>query len=153
MTWLLSKLPFPYIVIASAVQCMQHWCTANETCTLGDCSRALAQAKCKAGILGVFFSLWPCVWVDFSCMLIILLAWSQLYFETSASTKMGQIFGHNAENSVLCKHIWTCCNYFHSAYSEINEEVNFNYFFELSYTSSHLHVWPEVKICDNQGFL
>lgn len=35
--------------------------------------------------------------VDFSCMLILLLDWCQLYFETYTLTKMGQIFGQIAE--------------------------------------------------------
>lgn len=45
------------------------------------------------------------VGVDFSYMLIVLLAWSQLYFETFTLTKMDQILGQIAEKPVLCKHI------------------------------------------------
>lgn len=47
-------------MIGSAVQCMQHLRTANGTYTLGDCIRALAQAKCKAGILRWFLSMAMC---------------------------------------------------------------------------------------------
>lgn len=82
---------------------MQCLCTASGTCIFGDCVRALAQAKCKAGILKWFLSMSTfCVKaeVDFFCMLILLLDWSQLYFETSTLTKMGQIFGQIAEKPI-----------------------------------------------------
>lgn len=57
-------------------------------------------------------------------MLIILLAWNQLYFETSVKVEW-----LSCRKFMLSKYSRVCCNYFHSAYSEINEdEVHFKCF-------------------------
>lgn len=85
---------------------MQHLCPANGTCILGDCTSALAQAKRKAGILKLFLSMATCEsWSRFFLHSNCFAGMDQLYFETSASTEMGHLFGHIAEKPVLCKHI------------------------------------------------